>query len=153
MTARRSVAARFTGSFTIVWQGPCQLGIDADLHTRIGSGTVLKPIMTVLKPITPRSARYQFFPSAVSTCLGSLCVASTQILLFLRRFSLRPSAYLGGLCVNDYFTAERAETRRGPRRRKTLTATLLRCVNSYFTAERAEIRRGPRRRIKHVYLG
>jgi hypothetical protein len=49
-----------------------------------------------------------------------LCVASTHILLFffLRRFSLRPSAYLGGLCGNAYFTAERAQMRRVTQRRK-----------------------------------
>jgi hypothetical protein len=40
--------------------------------------------------------------------------------------SLRPSAYLGVLCGNGYFTAERAEIRREPQRRKTLVAVLLR---------------------------
>jgi glutamine amidotransferase-like uncharacterized protein len=41
---------------------------------------------------------------------------STHILRFLI-FSLRLSAYLGGVCGNGYFTAERAEIRRGPQRR------------------------------------
>jgi hypothetical protein len=35
-----------------------------------------------------------------------------------RLTSLRPFAYLGGRCGNRYFTAERAEIRRGPQRRR-----------------------------------
>jgi hypothetical protein len=71
------------------------------------------------------------------------CVASTHILLFLfpRRFSLRPSAYLGSLCGKAFpekvFSAALCVSRRL-------------CGNGYLTAERAEIRREPQRRTNRL---
>jgi hypothetical protein len=48
-------------------------------------------INILFQRIAVQQSRNQIFFSAF------LCVASTQILLFLRRFSLRPSAYLSAL--------------------------------------------------------
>jgi hypothetical protein len=82
---------------------------------------------------------------------ASLRVASTQILLFFGRFSLRSSAYLSALCGEIIVTAENAEIRRGTQRRNVwlrLWAADLGalCGEITVTAENAEIRRGTQRR-------
>jgi hypothetical protein len=60
---------------------------------------------------------------------ATLCVVSTQI-LFLRRFSLRPSAYLRSLCGNAYFTAE--SQRYAEERREEICLRL--CFAAYLSA-------------------
>jgi hypothetical protein len=68
---------------------------------------------------------------------------------------LRISAVFGG---NGYFTAERAEIRRGTQRRKfgcgsaELRISEVFGGNGYFTAEPLRIRRGPQRRVETASL-